>query len=41
MTEASPIALLWLFLAAIIAGALFALYQSPLMEIYLSDWMIC
>ena len=41
MIRGSGLTLLWLLLASLLIGVLFALYRTPLMEIYLANWMLC
>lgn len=41
MTSGRALNILLIGGAAMLLAAVFALYQSPLMEIYLASWSIC
>ena len=41
MSRVSAITLILFAMAAVLVAALLTLYQNPLMEIYLADWVLC
>lgn len=41
MSGVAVVKLILMAMAGVFIAALFTLYQNPLMEIYLAEWMLC